>query len=89
MSKSEKFYLVRRVLLENDPIGIYFKEDRNVDEYDPEAKDIVSGMPDCNSIEDVRNLAWEVFVRFFDKKIAGPKEKYDAIASRLWHEWNK
>jgi hypothetical protein len=77
---------IRRLLLEADPISICFDEDegKNVDEYNPEVSAIMEGLPDCTSEEEVLRLVWKVFRRFFGEDIAGPKEKYTEIASKMW-----
>ena len=72
------------ILFEEDPIGVNFED--NTDEYDLEAGTIVPRLKDCHSVEDVRAVVHEEFVRWFEAEIAGPPERYARIAVRIWLE---
>jgi hypothetical protein len=72
------------ILVTEDPVGINFEE--NTDEYEPEVGTILPRLCDCRSAEDVRQVVHEEFVRWFDVSTAGPSEKYQAIAMRVWNE---
>jgi hypothetical protein len=41
-------------------------------------------LPEATSAEDVRRIAHEEFVRWFDAQLAGPPERYSAIAEEIW-----
>lgn len=84
MTGSVHVDLVKKVLLDEDPIGIYSEQDKNTDEYDSEAERIAERLSTCKSPEDVQSLVWDVFVRYFGEEIAGSREEYCKIASRLW-----
>jgi hypothetical protein len=75
------------LLFQEDPIGIKFED--NPDEYDLEAGTIVPRLKDCHSVEDVRAVVHEEFVRWFDEETAGPPERYARIAARIWSEMPK
>jgi hypothetical protein len=77
---------VEALLYRHDPIGIAFGD--NLDEYRPEAESILARLPQARSVEDVRALVHEEFVRWFDEDTAGPAERYEAIARELWSAWN-
>lgn len=83
---------LRAVLIKEDPAGIYFPDLNNVDEYDSEIDVILEKLPNCQSEEDIKNLVWTTFVRFFGKNTAGDLEMYKSIAHKLWilfHESKK
>lgn len=77
---------VEALLYRHDPIGIAFGD--NPDEYSPEAESILARLPRAGSVEEVRALVHEEFVHWFDEEIAGPADRYEAIARELWSIWN-
>ena len=78
---------VNKILFRHDPIGINFET--NTDEYEPEAGTIIPRLKDCKDEEDVLNVVYEEFIRWFDQDTAGSKEKYDLIAKDIWEVWLK
>ena len=70
------------LLYRHDPIGIAFGDNR--DEYSPEAGSIVPRLRGVETVEDVRRIVHEEFVRWFDHETAGPAARYQAIAAELW-----
>ena len=85
MTESSLTDEVEGVLCRHDPIGINFGD--NPGEYLPEAESIVARLPHARSAEDVRALVHEEFVRWFDRDIAGPAQRYDDIARDVWATW--
>jgi hypothetical protein len=77
---------VEALLYRHDPIGIAFGD--NPDEYRPEAESILARLPRAGSVEDVRALVHQEFVNWFDDEIAGPADRYEAIARELWSIWH-
>src|SRR5262245_10878085 len=75
---------VNSILLAEDPVGINTEQNR--DEYEPEAGTIVPRLRRCRSVDDVRRVVHEEFVEWFDVVTAGPSEKYETIARRIWEE---
>ena len=75
---------VSSILLTEDPMGIHFEQ--NPDEYEPEAGTIVPRLRECRSVDDVRRTVHEEFVVWFGEETAGPSEKYQTIARRIWEE---
>jgi len=73
-----------KILFAEDPIGISFEE--NTDEYEPEVGTILPRLRTCRSVDDVRRVVHEEFVTWFDADIAGPQERYETIAKRIWEE---
>ena len=82
----ELFDSVAALLFRHDPIGINF-EGENTDEYDPEVETILPRLRSCHSAEDVLQVVHEEFVRWFDSGTAGPRERYQTIASDIWQLW--
>ena len=70
------------ILFTEDPIGINFKE--NTDEYNPEVGTILPRLHCCLSADDVRQVLYEEFVKWFDVATAGTPENYQAAAKRIW-----
>lgn len=61
---------VSQILFRADPAGINFET--NTDEYDAEAETIVIGLPNAHRPEDVKALAHETFVQWFDHRLPAP-----------------
>ena len=47
--------------------------------------DIVRRAGDLTSLEDLRRIAYETFVEWFDADSAGPVNGYDVIAQTIWN----
>jgi hypothetical protein len=60
------------LLFRHDPVGINFEI--NPDEYEPEVGTILPRLSCCNSVDDVRRVVHEEFVRWFACS-AGPQER--------------
>jgi hypothetical protein len=78
---------VSQILFRADPVGINFET--NTDEYDAEAETIVIGLPNAHCPEDVTALTHETFVQWFDAQLAGPIDRYSAVASEIWNLWRR
>lgn len=78
---------VSQLLFRADPVGINF--DTNTDEYDAEAETIVIGLPRTGGPEDVKALAHEALVQWFDAQTAGPADRYAAVAAEIWNLWRR
>jgi hypothetical protein len=76
---------IEAILFRRDPIGLNFED--NTDEYDCEARTILPRLKTCHSAEDVLSVVHEEFQRWFDPEIAGPRERYTAIANDVWALW--
>jgi hypothetical protein len=76
---------VEALLFHDDPIGINFES--NTDEYRSEAQTIVLRLAEATSERDVAVIVHEEFVRWFDRQIAGPIERYRSVASAIWRLW--
>jgi len=71
------------ILFTEDPVGINFGH--NTDEYEPEVGTILPRLRSCQSVDDVRRVVHDEFVKWFDVS-AGPPEAYQTIAKRVWDE---
>lgn len=78
---------VSALLFRADPVGINFET--NTDEYDAEAETIVIALPRATGLDDVRALAHEAFVQWFDAHTAGPIDRYTAVATEIWSLWRR
>lgn len=83
----ELFDALSKLLFELDPISINFET--NTDQYEPEVGTIIPRLTRAESEADVREIVHEEFCKWFDSKTVGPIEDYDAIASRIWMEWQR
>jgi hypothetical protein len=77
----ELYARVSAILFEEDPIRINFTS--NTDEYEPEVDTILPRLARCVTVEDVRAVVHEEFVRWFNTSIAGAPERYTRIAERI------
>ena len=69
------------LLYRHDPIGINFED--NADEYELEARTILAKLRSCHSADDVLQVVYAEFVRWFDRGTAGPPEHYEKVASEV------
>ncbi|MHB1405537.1 MAG: hypothetical protein ACYCV0_08095 [Desulfitobacteriaceae bacterium] len=83
----ELYFEISEILFRHDPIGINFED--NTDEYEPEVSTILPRLASANSINEVRLIIYEEFVKWFDKDLAGPEEIYSDIAEEVWKAWQK
>jgi hypothetical protein len=81
----ELFDSTAALLFRYDPIGVNFEE--NTDEYETEVDTILPRLRGCHSADDVLQVIHEEFVRWFDSTIAGPRDRYQEIASEIWRLW--
>ena len=79
---------VSGLLFRADPIGISF-DNKNLDEYEPEAGTILPRLKDCTSADDTLRVVHEEFVRWFDADTAGPRDNYQQIANEIWELWQR
>lgn len=83
MSKLEmqnsKLLALREILNRHDPIGLIMG-DLNLDEYDPEIENILPILDGEVNQESLSKHIYDVFVMYFDKDIAGSRDKYYKIA---------
>jgi hypothetical protein len=74
---------VERAINEADPIRL-LGLGAPADEYSPEIGTIVPRLAGVQDTSDVTNVLHEEFVRWFDQRIAGPRDAYEASARRIW-----
>jgi hypothetical protein len=85
---SQIYVLIKGAIDRADPIHL-LKIGAPDDEYEPEIREIVSRVGDCMNLEDMQRLLHEVFTKWFDERIAGPKELYRAPAEIIWNELHR
>lgn len=73
---------LEEILFRHDPIGINFEH--NTDEYRSEAQTITLRIAEAASEHDLQRIIHEEFAHWFDDGIAGPAERYAAIAHEAW-----
>lgn len=78
---------MREVLNKHDPIGIYSRN--NFDEYDSEIREIRKIFIGCKDLDKFITEVHKIFIRFFDKRIAGNKQKYVKISKDLFKLLNR
>ncbi len=78
---------VSTLLFRHDPVGINFET--NSDEYEPEVGTILPRLHSCSTVDDVRRVVHEEFVRWFDADTAGSPEHYAKIATEIWTRWQQ
>lgn len=70
----------------DDPIGINYET--NTDEYESEVGTILPRLTSAWSVEDVHNIVYEEFVRWFGEEEAGPKDTYGPASAHIWLLWS-
>ncbi len=84
---NDKLNKIIKILLKYDPIGINYGIDEK--EYAPEAKAILEKLNVNLSKENIQEIVFEEFVRFFSPETAGGKDKYENIAKEIYELLNK
>ena len=85
---------VSAILFRHDPIGLNFGH--NTNEYEPEVDTILPRLENAYSVQDVRRIVHEEFLRWFSSGttedlhgIVGREEHYQAIAADIWEAMSK
>jgi hypothetical protein len=81
---SQIYVLIKRAIDRADPIHL-LETGAPDDEYEPEIREIASRVGECMNLEEMQRLLHEVFTKWFDERIAGPKERYRAPAEVIWN----
>jgi hypothetical protein len=81
---SQIYVLIKRAVDRADPIHL-LEIGAPDDEYEPEIREIASRVGECVNPEEIQLLLHEVFTKWFDERIAGPKELYRAPAEVIWN----
>lgn len=74
--------IVKEAIDKCDPIGL-LNTGAPEDEYDSEIEEIAKKVVDCRNVEEIQNLIYETFVKWFDQNIAGEMEKYKEPAENI------
>ncbi len=85
---------IEAILFKHDPMEIAYLDHEHVadnpDEYSPEVGVILPRLRTAMAAEDVREIVYEVFLRFFDgEENIGPKIKYEALSLEIWAAWKR
>ena len=73
------------ILFQHDPVRIC--DDSNATqetEYAPEVDTILPRLKEVSSIQELRQVVYEEFIRWFDRS-AGPIERYDQAVQDIWN----
>ena len=79
---------ISKILMEYDPIHLYFEDVDNADEYKFEAERILEGVPGCVSEESCLDLVWDVFRAQFGEEAACGRDNYVELSRVLWRHLN-
>jgi hypothetical protein len=77
----DKCAIISGILYKCDPIGI--RSETNTDEYDSEAAVIAAGLDACSSEDQLTELVFATFERYFSPLKIGTKEDYRTIAQEI------
>jgi hypothetical protein len=80
------FDKISATLFRNDPMGINFET--NADEYEPEVGTILPRLRTCTNEQDVLNVVYEEFTKWFEPASVGPREHYTIVSAEIWAIWN-
>lgn len=75
---------ISQLLLNVDPMGIYFKDWDNRDEYDLEAEELARLLPSCDSRGACLDAVLRVFQKYFGDLVASRAGNFEAVADGLW-----
>ncbi len=75
---------MRGVFLKEDPMGIYFQDLNNIDEYDPEIKQLLLEIDNCQSQEKIYATLHRIFLQKFGNVPSHCDEKLHRISSTLF-----
>lgn len=75
---------MRSVFLKEDPMGIYFQDLNNIDEYDPEIKQLLLEIDTCQSQEKLYTTVHRVFLQKFGSVPSYCDEKLHRISRTLF-----
>ena len=75
---------LRTILNKYDPMGIYFGKNVNLNEYDPEIKNIYYDFKKCKNLKEFNKLVYSVFTYWFGGDVIGNKSKYSKISNEIY-----
>ena len=75
---------ISTLLKDEDPMGIYFEDFGNEDEYDSEAAELAWLLPSCGTRQAYRDAVNAVFRTHFGDLIDSRSERLERLADRLW-----
>jgi hypothetical protein len=74
----------RDIFLKEDPMGIYFDDLKNIDEYDPEINLYLTKIEEPKTQEEIHELILQVFVLKFGNLPDNCKEKLHPLSKKLF-----
>lgn len=78
-----------KLLYRHDPVGLA-AAGAPKDEYEPEVGTIIPRLKDVNSLDDVRRIVHQEFLRWFEtEETTGPESSYNGIAQEIWDKFVK
>lgn len=83
MNKKFLENLIRKEINKVDPIGL-ISMGAPKDEYDSEVEEIMLKINTCGNEKDLEELIYKTFVRMFDTRLAGSREIYRKLSSRIF-----
>lgn len=75
---------IQDLLISIDPMGIYFEEDQNKDEYNEEVNLIINNLKAAKNPTDLTEIIWDIFKKRFGEIEAGGKLKYNELSNKIW-----
>lgn len=79
------YFYVKGIIDAIDPIGLI---DYNPDEYELEVCQILSKLPESNSVEEIHILLLEVFQNYFGDVFSNPQLFNENVAGLIYHMRN-
>jgi hypothetical protein len=77
---------IRKILIEEDPMDIYFPEDKNIDEYDSEVEKITNNLDRCHNLKELTDLVSNILqVTIENYSSLEQKKRYSKIATKIWN----
>jgi len=76
---------LREIFNKHDLVKIYFGKETNVDEYDPEIKQLLIHLDNIHSLEEMEKTLIRIFEDMFYRGIVKDKQKYKELTKELYN----
>jgi len=84
MNNRANYELLKTIVNKVDPMGLIdFNTPESLNEYDPELEAIFKKNIGQLGKKELGQWIYQIFVEFFDEKLAKGREQYDLIANRF------
>lgn len=84
MENKTNYNLLKDIINWIDPIGLVDSDTpESLSEYEPELREIFKVDISLLNSHQLKQRIYEIFIKFFNEALAGPKDKYDLIVDKF------